>query len=184
MIDQNSIISLASELKLSALAKINLFDGAVIIAKDGTITTKGEIIAEKGIRTNEIKAINENDNVNINNLAINNLTVSNKYLDATSSAVIIAAPDNFAQNGLFAPAIETASASAGLGILPENSQEIVIYNNNIKEDSLIYLTPTSATVSISQLAVGQKVTGTKSYFKVVTNTPSALPIKFNWLIIN
>lgn len=197
IIDQNSIISLASELKLSALSTINLFDGAVIIAKDGTITTRGELIAEKGIRTDEIKPLTDNGQVSINNLTTNNLTISDKYLDATSSAAIIAASDNFEKNGLFAPAIETASASAGIAILPENQIEVVIYNNNIKKDSLVYLTPTSSVVS-SQLSVVSKEscqtdstdsTGSnrfncRPYFKVISNTPLTLPIKFNWLIIN
>jgi hypothetical protein len=182
MIDQNSIISLASELKLSALSQINLLDGAVIIAHDGTITTKGELIAQGGIRTNEIKALTDSDNVNIDNLAIKNLTVNDKYLDATSSAAIIAASDNFNKNGIFAPAIETATASAGIAILPENSNEVIIYNNNVKKDSLIYLTPTSLT--FPTLSVVEKDSGEKPYFKVVSSTSSLLPIKFNWLIIN
>ena len=187
LINQNSIISLASELKFSALSKINLFDGAVIIAKDGTITTRGELIAEKGIRTNEIKPLADDGQVTIDNLAINNLVISDKYLGATGSA-IIAAPDNFEKNGLFAPAIETASASAGIGILPENSSEIIIYNQYIKDDSLVYLTPTSDAPINSQLTVGQKQdcpsSNCKPYFKVISNTPSTIPIKFNWLIVN
>jgi hypothetical protein len=187
MIDQNSIISLASELKLSALSTINLFDGAVMIAKDGTITTRGELIAEKGIRTNEIKPLTDDGQVSIKNLAIDNLVISDKYLNASDSAVI-AAPDNFEKNGIFAPAIETASASAGIGFLPENSSEIIIYNRYIKNDSLVYLTPTSDAPVNSQLTVGQKEgcpsSNCKPYFKVISNTPSTIPIKFNWLIVN
>jgi hypothetical protein len=190
IIDQSSIISLAPELKLSALSKINMFDGAVTIAKDGTITTIGELIAQGGIRTNEIKAINENNNVNINNIATNNITINNKYLEATSSAVIIAASDNLEKNGIFAPAIETASSSAGIAILPENSSEVIIYNNNIKDSSLIYLTPTSDSPINNQLTVVQKKSCTdgdsncKPYFKIGSSTQQAVPIKFNWLIIN
>ena len=192
LIDQNSIISLASELRLSALSTINLFDGAVIIAKDGKITTRGEIIAEGGIRTNEIKPLTDDGRVSINNLAINNLAINN----ISTNSAIIAAPD-FAQNGIFAPAIETATASAGIGILPEGSQEVIIYNDRVKKDSLIYLTPTSSVVS-NQLSVFSKETcqtdltdstnsnrfNCRPYFKVVTNTPLTLPTKFNWLIIN
>ena len=159
---------------------INLFDGAVVIAKDGKITTQGEIIAEKGIRTNEIKPLTDDGRVSINNLTINNLAIDN----ISTNSAIIAAADNFTENGIFAPAIETATASAGIGILPENSNEIIIYNENVKENSLIYLTPTSTTTSVSQLSVGEKNIGTKSYFKVISNTPSVLPVKFNWLIIN
>ena len=197
LLDQNSIISLASELKLSALSTINLFDGAVIIAKDGKITTSGEIIAKGGIRTNEIKALTDTGRVVIDNLTTNNLAIADKYLEATTSASIIAAADNFDLNGIFAPAIETATASAGIAILPENSSEVIIYNNYVKDDSLIYLTPYGMGL-INQaptLIVGQKqdcvqqlnnetMKQCKKYFKVVTNTQSTLPTKFNWLIIN
>jgi hypothetical protein len=186
LIDQNSIISLASELKLSSLSTINLFDGAVIIAKDGKITTRGEIIAQGGIRTNEIKALTDGGQVSISNLTINNLTIDK----ISTNSAIIAAADNFAQNGIFAPAIEAATASAGLGILPANQSEVIIYNDRVSADSLIYLTPTSANASISQLTVGQKEDcsqqpiNCKTYFKIVLSTPSTLPTKFNWLIVN
>ena len=73
-----SIISLSSELKLSALSQINFFDGAVTIAKDGTITTQGKLIAEAGIRTNEIKPLTDNGQVLINNLTVNNLAIFDK----------------------------------------------------------------------------------------------------------
>ncbi|MEK7597789.1 MAG: Hint domain-containing protein [Patescibacteria group bacterium] len=197
LIDQNSIISLASELKLSALSTINLFDGAVIIAKDGKITTRGEIIAEGGItvQNSEFRiqnsegkntaVIDASGSARFNNLAINNLS----FDKISTNSAIIAAADNFEKNGIFAPAIEAATASAGLGILPANQSEVIIYNDRVKDDSLIYLTPTSSTdvinhVSTGNLTVGQKIPGVKSYFKVTTNTPSTLPIKFNWLIIN
>jgi len=194
LFDQNSIISLASELRLSALSTINLFDGAVVIAKDGKITTSGEIIAQGGIRTDEIKPLTDDGQVNINQLATNQLVISDKYLSATNSASIIAAADNFEENGIFAPAIETATASAGIAILPESSNEVVIYNNYVKDNSLIYLTPTSANGSVSSLSVGQKedcsqqlnsgaIEQCKKYFKV-TGQPSSSPVKFNWLIVN
>ncbi|MEK7522481.1 MAG: hypothetical protein AAB569_02800, partial [Patescibacteria group bacterium] len=180
LIDQNSIISLASELKLSALSTINLFDGAVIIAKDGKITTRGEIIAEGGIRTNEIKPLTDDGRVSINNLTINNLTINN----ISTNSAVIAASDNFAQNGIFAPAIETATASAGLGILPADQSEVIVYNSHITPDSLIYLTPISSSPINAQLTVVKKETGGKPYFKVAIDNAIDKDIKFNWLIIN
>ena len=110
-------------------------------------------------------------------------------MDATSSAAVIAAPDNFVRNGIYAPAIETEAQTAGVGILPTNSSEIIIYNEKIKEDSLIYLTPTEQIPNI-QLTVVQKTTclpnetGCKPYFKVSSGVGAHPEIKFNWLIIN
>ena len=61
-----------------------------MIAKDGTITTKGELIAEKGIRTDEIKSLTDDGQVTINNLTINNLTIEDKYLEIASNIFQIA----------------------------------------------------------------------------------------------
>ena len=80
LIQDNSILSLAWDLKLSALGDIKLFDNAVVIGKDGTIQTKGKIIAEDGVKTNKIEPLTPTDKVTINNLAINNLAIENKYL--------------------------------------------------------------------------------------------------------
>jgi len=247
LIKNDSILSLAWELKLSALSTINLFDGAVVIAKNGNITTTGEVVAKGGMRTNEIKAINEGDDITvslkndqlsmindqsiINNSIINKDTTKNaklkiensigdevasidasgsatfkslaleKFTSATGSASIIAAPDNFVKNGIFAPAIETKAETAGVGLLPSNQNEVIIYNDSVKTDSLIYLTPTTS--SSQQLTVSKKEScalvgagrdlpinqvnaaeSCRPYFKISTPTNNHDEIKFNWLIIN
>ncbi len=184
LIEDNKILALSWDLNISALSTINFFDGSITMARDGTITTRGELIAEGGIRTNEINPLDDNGNVNINRLAVDSLIINDKYLEATSAAAVIAAADNFELNGLYAPAIETATTSAGIAILPSNSSEIVIYNDNIKENSLVYLTPTSDYPQSGQLTIVKKEYQGKPYFKVSSNTLSALPIKFNWLIVN
>lgn len=184
LIEDNKILALSWDLNISALSTINFFDGSITMARDGTITTRGELIAEGGIRTDEINPLDDNGNVNINRLAVDSLIINDKYLEATSSAAVIAAAENFELNGLYAPAIETATTSAGIAILPSNSSEIVIYNDNIKENSLVYLTPTSDYPQSGQLTVIKKEYEGKPYFKVSSNTLSALPVKFNWLIVN
>lgn len=112
---------------------------------------------------------------------------------ATNSAVISAA-DNFIQNGINAPAIETATASAGIGILPANSSEIIIYNNSVKDNSLVYLTLTSPISPISpiSLTVSKKescsitslTNNCRPYFEVTVDKPQVVDINFNWLIVH
>lgn len=264
LIKNDSILSLAWELKLSALSTINLFDGAVVIAKNGNITTTGEVVAKGGVRTNEINAINAGDDITVklknrsvipsvsegsnvsqtsdsspaergqNDTYNSKLKIENsigdevasidasgsatfkslaleKFTSATGSASIIAAPDNFVKNGIFAPAIETASETAGVGLLPSNQNEVIIYNDSVKTDSLIYLTPTTSssqqlTVSkkescalvgagrdllIDDAPIGDSPVGhvnasetCRPYFKISTPTNNHDEIKFNWLIIN
>ena len=216
LVENNSIISLASELKLSALSQITLFNGSVTIAKDGTITTQGALIAQGGVKTNSITPLSANENVTVKldsthvgtnsaDIANNKLQITNqfgnevasvnasgsayfkgltldKYLDATQSGAVIAASDNFSKNGIYAPAIETKAQTAGVAILPANQTEIVIYNQSIQNNSLVYLTPT--TPNPPQLTVSQKITGEKSYFIVTTSEVNHSEIRFNWLIIN
>ncbi len=186
LIENNSVLSLASDLKLSALNTITLFDGAVVVAKNGTITTKGTLVAQgleiKNPVGETVASIDASGSAQFNNLAIQQLSID-KYMDATESGAIIAASDNFTQNGIYAPAIETRTKSAGIGLLPANSGEIIIYNSNIKDNSLIYLTPTSSTPT-TNLTVVKKVTGDKPYFTVSSTSTSPTPIQFNWLIIN
>jgi hypothetical protein len=213
LIENDKILSLSWELKLSALSQISFFDQAVTIAKDGTITTKGALIAQRGIRTNQISPISADDNITIklnsksqapnsNQITNNKLQITNqlgeevasidasgsaffkalsleKFTPATPSALIVSPLDNFQKRGVFAPAIETASASAGIGLLPQNQQEVIIYNDNVKEDSLIYITPQSSLPY--KLTIAEKANG---YFKVITDTTNHPDIKFDWLIIN
>ncbi len=196
LIENNSLLSLAWDLKLSALSTIRLFDDSVIIAKDGSITTKGTVVAEGGIKTNKIESIDQNGNVAINKLTTNQLTINDKYLEATSPSAIIAAQKNFDTNGIFSPAIETKTASAGNGLIDQNTSEVIVYNSNIKESSLIYITPTSQ-VPTTGLTVIKKETCSSSinhelpttnlckpYFKVALDKLAASTVNFNWLIIN
>ncbi|MCS7093532.1 MAG: hypothetical protein NZL96_03890, partial [Patescibacteria group bacterium] len=215
LLEDNSIISLGSELKLSALSSINLFEDKVIIAKNGNITTQGEIIAQKGVKTNKIQPLSQEDDLEIrltaNETRARKLSIKNqleeevasidasgsaffknlsleKFTPATPSSVIIAASENFERNRLFAPAIETETASAGIGVIPVNQREVVIYNDNIKKDSLIYLTP-SGNVQ-GQLSIAEKKdcansnSYCRSYFRVINSIAEAQPVKFDWLIIN
>ena len=135
---------------------------AAIIVKDGTLTAKGEVIAQKGVRTNTIKSLDDASDVsvvlgnedtsgtqssfkvqNINGDEVaridsrgsadfNNLSLST-YSEATSSAVVIAAGENYRQTGLYAPAIKTNATASGNGILPSGENDIIIFNDSIKK---------------------------------------------------
>ena len=56
---------MVNELKLTALETVDIMNGGVIIAKDGTLTAKGEVIAQKGIRSNTIKSLDGNSDVSV-----------------------------------------------------------------------------------------------------------------------
>jgi len=173
-IENNSITTLASEMRLSALDKITLFDGAVTIAKDGSITTKGEVIAQKGIKTSTITPL-EKDLSILGDLSV----LGNLSLPRSTDSAVIAASENFDKNGIFAPAIEASSSATGIGIIPKTSQEVVIYSSFAKPTSSIFLTP-KTTQPIS-LSIFDKKDG---FFRVIRNELLDQDVAFDWLIIN
>jgi hypothetical protein len=209
-IQDNEILALSSELRLSALSSINLLDGAVIVDRSGKITSKGAIVAQGGIETNSIKALHPEDDIKVK-LGVTNQNgqiQNSKFeirnsddhvvasVDASGSAqfkdlaidsysatpsAVIAASQNFAENGMYAPALKTNSQAAGTGILPANQQEIILYNNKVTSKSLIYVTATSATQN-KALFVAEKVAG--QYFKVAIDSPLTANVTFNWWIVN
>lgn len=209
--ESNSIRSLSWSLNLSALSTIDFFDGQVSIAKDGTLMTKNKIITEGGIQTDVIEsrtgtvAIEVENQLSIKDTQNNVVSIINKGGDATfstislskhanaSNSAVLSAEDNLRKNGLYMHAIETQGESAGVGFIPEQKNEIIIYNNRINESSLIYLTNTSSTreAASNYLAVIEKetcqsndVSTCKPFFKVVTSKLVDVQTSFNWLIIN
>ncbi len=110
---------------------------------------------------------------------------------ATRSGAIIAAADNYAQNGYLAPAIKT-NATAGIGILPANESEVMIYNPQVTVESLIYVTATTNTenkvlyikAKHAQNDAESDAEGNgKNWFIVAINEAINKEIRFNWWII-
>ena len=92
------------------------------------------------------------------------------------------------------PAITTKMEVAGIGTLPQDTKELIIYNENVTPQSLIYLTPTTKNIQ-GQLSVTKKVMCSPaealakegapcSYFVVSSSNDIHSASSFNWLIIN
>jgi len=115
---------------------------------------------------------------------------------ATQSGTIIAAADNYQENGEYSPAIKT-NATTGVGFLPANESEIMIYNPKITEQSLIYITPITDTENkvvyvkakkaekpVSVNENNELIPKEKGWFKVAIDAPINQDIQFNWWIVN
>jgi hypothetical protein len=214
IIENDSILSLANNLNISALSTITLFDGAITIARDGTMTSKGAVIARGGVKTNTIEAIDHNVTVKLSakDSGADKLVIANpagsevasidasgsaqfdeislsKYMEATDSGALISAEDNFEKRGLFAPAFNADKKAAGIGIVPKDSTEVIIYTDKIKEGSLVYLTPTEQ-LTTGQLSILEKESCKdktdvcQPYFRVGISEAIHPELQFNWLIIN
>lgn len=218
-INDDTITGLAFELKLTALASINLLDGAVMIARDGTLTTKGEVIAQKGVRTNYLSPINKGENIKVSLSNQSPTPASLQILndDAQQVASINASGSAYFGGGIgvntfiadsgdvqskssLTAAISTNAQSAGTGEIPSGKSNIIIYNEKLSKNSLIYLTSTSKTenqpVYVSEKRSCDAPTGQnpsdgaptptdcKSYFIVTIDSPIKTSATFNWWIIN
>ncbi|GIW62813.1 MAG: hypothetical protein KatS3mg090_0639 [Patescibacteria group bacterium] len=200
-IEQNKIMTINEELNLTAEKRIVFFDNQVAISKNGDITTTGVIIA-KGIKTESLESKPDQNltiklNGNENKLSIKNsqdqevASIDNqgsakfneirleKYIPASDSANFILA-DTIDPLSTESAQILTENQTAGIGIIPENSQTVRIYSNKANSNSLIYLTPNSAELK-GQLTVSKQEEG---YFEVYITEKNNKEVKFNWLIIN
>jgi len=163
----------------------------------------------KGIRGEIVASIDASGSAVFKEIATDLLRI-NTNNEATQSAVLIASAENFEKTGVWAPGIET-NATAGEATLPAYETELIIYNDKLTDQSLIYLTPTSDTKNKilyvkakhadatgeestpdttneestqDTTGLGQDETGNRSYFVVGMNGELAVPVEFNWWIIN
>ncbi|MEK9179344.1 MAG: hypothetical protein AAB893_02645, partial [Patescibacteria group bacterium] len=102
-----------------------------------------------------------------------------------SAAAILAAPDAQAEFGINAPTVKTNGESSGEAVLPDGYTELVFISKKIKADSLIYLSPLSATNN-QTLYIDGKAAATQAgngWFKVKIDQAQVGNIKFGWWIL-
>lgn len=128
---------------------------------DGTMSLTGSSINVSGVLSIQNSPLAESLNL------FNGLITIDKEGNIVSSGQITVSKINLTQ-------------SAGRSTLSAGQNKIVIKNQLVEEDSLIFLTPTSLTDYI--LAVTQKVKGES--FTVEIKSPSSNDIEFNWWVVN
>lgn len=203
------IRSLTNDLHINALSTIQFMQGAVTLAANGDINTKGALRAEKGIATNTIQPLNTASDLDISLGKDRSIFVKQTSSDKVSARIgadgrasfdalslsssdstpsaIIAAADNLLVNGLFTPAIETQSSSVGIAKIPSEEREVAIYTSQMIPGARIFLT--SITANSPPLTLGKTEDCTdapglcKPYFTVTTSEAVTTDLEFNWLII-
>jgi hypothetical protein len=189
LIQTNSVLALSNDLFISSLGTIRLFDDAVIIAKNGTMAVKGDISAHALAIKNDVgeivASIDSSGSARFNEVIAKKLSIDNI---ATQAALIGDSGQVDAYNNPI-PGIVTNAEAAGNAVILRDTQELIIYNDSVTPQSLIYLTPTSETAT-SPLTVSQKhscdlqIPSCKPYFSVKTDQLLHPDWSFNWLIIN
>ena len=189
LIEASKILALSNDLLISSLGTIRLFDNAVIIAKDGTMTVNGELSAQTlAIKNNVgeiVASIDSSGSARFNEVIARKLSIDNI---ATQAALIGDSGQRDAYNNPI-PGIVTNAEAAGNATLLRDTQELIIYNDSVTMQSLIYLTPTTNSI-LKPLTVSHKHScdvinpECRPYFTVRTEELLHPDYSFNWLIIN
>lgn len=213
ILENNRISSLTDTLSLNSQNLIDFMGGQLIVDKGGNLTVKGHLLAEKGITTNEIRGKDNNLIINLSNqsessnsssrvggfgelLVLGNTKVAGELsawkltLDSPpgstdSSERKLTATENFLEFNINSPA-QITNYSAGTSTIPAGFQDLVIYNNSLTANSLIYITPTSTTQNRTIYVDRKKMCEApcKPYFTVSLDSTFDKDITFNWWIVN
>jgi len=218
IIDKDGIQTLpGSTLKLQAYGwgGIDMLDGKVTIDTEGNVLIIGELTAGRintgGLVLSESISSDEEATssgfgkllavINKEGMEVASIDASGSAFfaqlgieadyTATQSGAIIAAAENYYENGYLAPAIKT-NATAGIGILPAYEEEVMIYNPQVTGESLIYVTATTNTenkvlyikAKHAQNDAESDAEGSgKGWFIVAINESLTKDIQFNWWIV-
>ncbi|KKS97820.1 MAG: hypothetical protein UV73_C0005G0097 [Candidatus Gottesmanbacteria bacterium GW2011_GWA2_43_14] len=218
VMESSQLASLSDFLYLTSQKAIDLMGGQVVVDREGNLTVRGQILAEKGIVTKEIYAQNDNLTIKLDQTPSSSEagriggagtlivegnasvagTLSTAKLDlsveeGTSGKTLLTAVDNFLQNGINTPGVYS-KGSIGADYLPANNIEITVFNDNLTDKTLIYLTPASDTEGKSLYLAGKETCPSakpglnnpacKKYFKVALNEAINSDLYFNWWLVN
>lgn len=207
-----TIRSLSDQLRITALSGISFMNDAVQLTQDGTIVTKGSIVANKGIFTNSLSPIDAKSNLTVELGDHQAMVIQQKQSNSPSATIasdgtaafaalglageaspsaVLTAQQTLTERGIYAPGIDAQTASVGIGTVPEGEQEVAIFSQKLTPGAKVFITPltqttSSPTVTITHTCEAPNTPTTtvcNPYFLVETTQPTSSAVSFNWLII-
>ncbi|MDD4135994.1 MAG: hypothetical protein PHN66_02915, partial [Candidatus Shapirobacteria bacterium] len=171
----------------SQTGSVHIMGDTLVIAEDGNIQINGNLTVSGSLMANLIVA----DQIQANKLTANEVS-SNEIKIATDSAQTIVAESGFGQIATSSAKL-TSNATAGTATLPANKTEIVIINNKITPNSMVYLTPVGSTnnqvpyIKTKMVYSEAELTADptlQNYFTIALDNYLDKDIDINWWIIN
>ena len=216
-LSHSQLASIGDYLYLTSQKAIDLMGGKLIVDNEGNLTVYGQIYAEKGIITEQITSQTDNLSIKLGQTqpssdsariggpgtltVLGNASISGRLsaakieLDSSDKDTPdrLSASENFVQNGINAPAL-FSKGSVGQALLLANYREMIIFNENIDENTLVYLTPTSSASGRSLYVSGREIcqhtnsdptsVSCRKYFKVALDQAIREDLSFNWWLVN
>ncbi|RLC35472.1 hypothetical protein DRH14_00955, partial [Candidatus Shapirobacteria bacterium] len=174
----------------SAIGTIHLLGDTMLIADSGNITINANLdiqgqLSSQQIYTEDIQATTASFSSSLManlietvNASISGQLTANKINIATASSTIIA--DSAMSTLATTSAKLETNATAGTATLPTNKTELVIFNHNLTDNSMVYLTPQGSTNN-QVIYIKEKA---DDHFTIAIDTPLNNPLDINWWIIN
>ncbi|MFA6184522.1 MAG: tail fiber domain-containing protein, partial [Candidatus Shapirobacteria bacterium] len=171
----------------SQTGSVHIMGDTLVIAENGNIQINGNLTVSGSLMANLIVA----DEIQANKLTAAQIN-SNEIKIATDSAQTIVAESGFGQIATSSAKL-TSNATAGTATLPSGKTEIVITNDKITANSMVYLTPVGSTnnqvpyiktkmvYSEAELLADPTL---QNYFTISLDNYLDKDIQINWWIIN
>jgi hypothetical protein len=172
----------------SQTGSVHIMGDTLVIAENGEVEITGNLKVSGSLMANLITA-DEIQTQKLTSVEIgsSNLTsteiTSDRIKIATDSAQTIIAESGFAAIATSSSQL-TSNATAGTATLPAGKTEIIISNNKITPESMIYLTPVGSTRNQVPYIKSKIVSETESYFTVAIDQHLTDDVIINWWIIN
>ena len=169
-IENNSINTIGQDLEIQPLRQgnISFMAGAVKIESDGTLKVNQNAVFAKDVQVQGVLSASTIQGLN-NNLSVSGSATFDKINIASSGAQMISDTE----------AISTGSA--GMITLKSGKTEVIVYNKEVTEKSMIFLTPKTSTEG-QTLFIKEQVKA--DHFTVAIENPILKDIDFNFLIMN
>ena len=171
----------------SNTGSVHIMGDTLVIAENGNVEITGNLKVSGSLMANLITA----DEIQANKLTATEIN-SNEIKIATDSAQIIVAESGFGAIATSSAKL-TSNATAGTATLPVGKTEIVITNNKLTTNSMVYLTPVGSTnnqvpyiktkmiYSETELLADPSL---QNYFTIALDNYLDKNIDINWWIIN
>ncbi|HPT66158.1 MAG TPA: hypothetical protein PK257_02510, partial [Candidatus Woesebacteria bacterium] len=175
----------------SSTGSVHIMGDTLVIAENGEVEITGNLKVSGSLIANLITA----DEIQTNKLTSKQL-ISDEIKISTDSAQTIVAESGFGAIATSSSKL-TSNATAGSAVLPAGKTEIIINNNKINNESMIYLTPVGSTNNQVPYIKSKFITPTPtpteatasaeiehSNFIIAIDQALATDVTINWWIIN
>ena len=177
----------------SNTGSVHIMGDTLVIAENGEVQINGNLKITGSLMANLITA-DEIQTKKLTSINIGSSTIATNEIkiatDSAQSTII-------AESGFGALATSSAqlssNATAGTATLPAGKTEIIIHNEKINTNSMVYLTPVGSTKNqvpyiktkfISPTPTQVGVTQSDSYFTIALDDSLTQDVEINWWIIN